>query len=104
MAWDEFWTRYWRAVFNFAKCRGCSEHTAEEVVQDVMLSVFEKRHVFRYDPSKGRFRDWLGGVVRNLVSKRRAKPALHNFAVENCMIIINSKSLINSIISLYGVM
>jgi RNA polymerase sigma factor (sigma-70 family) len=75
VAWDEFWNRYWRAVFNFAKCRGCSEHTAEEVVQDVMLTVFEKRHVFRYDPGKGRFRDWLGGVVRNLVNKRRAKPA-----------------------------
>ena len=75
MAWNEFWTRYWRAIFNFAKCRGCSEHTAEEVVQDVMLTVFEKRQVFRYDPGKGRFRDWLGGVVRNLVNKRRAKPA-----------------------------
>jgi RNA polymerase sigma factor (sigma-70 family) len=75
VAWEEFWTRYWRAIFHFAKCQGCSEHTAEEVVQDVMLSVFEKRAVFRYDPAKGRFRDWLGGVVRNVVLKRRGKPA-----------------------------
>ena len=75
VAWDEFWTRYWRAVFNFAKCRGCSEHTAEEVVQDVMLTVFQNRHVFRYDSAKGRFRDWLGGIARNLVNQRRGKPA-----------------------------
>lgn len=75
VAWEEFWTRYWRAVFNFAKCRGCSEQTAEEVVQDVMLTVFQNRQVFRYDSAKGRFRDWLGGIVRNLVNQRRAKPA-----------------------------
>jgi RNA polymerase sigma-70 factor (ECF subfamily) len=75
VAWDEFCTRYWRALFNFAKCRGCSEHTAEEVVQDVMLTVFQNRQVFRYDSAKGRFRDWLGGIVRNLVNQRRAKPA-----------------------------
>lgn len=73
-AWDEFCTRYWRAIFNFAKFRGCSDHTAEEIVQDVMLTVFEKHHVFRYDAAKGRFRDWLGGVTRNLVNKRRARP------------------------------
>lgn len=75
VAWDEFWTRYWRAIFNFAQCRGCSEHTAEEIVQEVMLSVFQNRQVFRYDSAKGRFRDWLGGIARNLVNKRRARPA-----------------------------
>jgi RNA polymerase sigma-70 factor (ECF subfamily) len=75
VAWDEFWTRYWRAVFNFAQCRGCSEQTAEEIVQEVMLTVFQNRQVFRYDSAKGRFRDWLGGIARNLVNKRRAKPA-----------------------------
>jgi RNA polymerase sigma-70 factor (ECF subfamily) len=75
VAWDEFWARYWRPVFNFARMRGCSDHTAEEILQDVMLTVFEKHQVFRYDPAKGRFRDWLGGVTRNLVNKRRAKPS-----------------------------
>lgn len=75
VAWDEFWSRYWRAVFHFAQRRGCSEQTAEEIVQQVMLAVFEKRHVFRYDPAKGRFRDWLGGIARNLVNQRRARPA-----------------------------
>ena len=74
VAWEEFCTRYWRAVFSFAKCRGCSEQTAEEVVQEVMLTVFRNRQVLRYDPTKGRFRDWLGGIARNLVNQRRARP------------------------------
>ena len=43
MAWDEFFRRYWPLVFYFARRRGCSDHTAEEVVQEVMLKVFRQR-------------------------------------------------------------
>ena len=75
VAWEEFFARYWRLVFFFARRRGCSEHTAEEVVQDVMTRVFQKRDVFRYDPAKGRFRDWLATVVHNQVALHRRAPA-----------------------------
>jgi RNA polymerase sigma factor (sigma-70 family) len=75
LAWDEFFRRYWRLIFSLARRRGCSEHTAEEVVQDVMLAVFEQRDVFCYDPARGRFHDWLATVVRNLVAGRRRRPA-----------------------------
>ena len=57
LAWGEFSHRYWRLIFAIAKRRGCSDHTAEEIVQDVMLEVFRERNVFTYDPSRGRFRD-----------------------------------------------
>ena len=75
VAWEEFFARYWRLVFFFARRRGCGEHTAEEIVQDVMTTVFQKRDVFRYDPGKGRFRDWLATVVRNRVAEHRRAPA-----------------------------
>jgi len=74
VAWEEFFDCYWRLIFASARRRGCSEHTAEEIVQDVMLAVFEKKHVFRYDPAQGRFRDWLAAVVRNKVAERRRRP------------------------------
>ncbi|MBN2022952.1 MAG: sigma-70 family RNA polymerase sigma factor [Pirellulales bacterium] len=74
LAWDEFFERYGRMVFAFARRRGCAEDTAEEIVQEVMLAVFQQRNVFRYDPSRGRFRDWLGAVVRNQVARRRRRP------------------------------
>lgn len=75
MAWDEFFNRYWRLIFAFARRLGCSEHTSEEVVQDVMLAMFKQREVFHYDPKKGSFRNWLCTVVRNQVEKHRGKAA-----------------------------
>ena len=42
MAWDEFFDRYWRLIFTAARRRGCREHTAEEIVQEVMLTVFRQ--------------------------------------------------------------
>ena len=37
----------------------------EELVQLVMLSFFHTSRTFRYDRSKGRFRDYLKRVIRN---------------------------------------
>ena len=75
LAWDEFFAYYWPTIYGFARHRGCSEHTAEEIVQDVMLKVFQQRDVYQYDPTRGRFRDWLGTVVRNNVAEHRRRPA-----------------------------
>jgi RNA polymerase sigma-70 factor (ECF subfamily) len=75
LAWEEFFGRYWSLIYGFARRRGCSEHTAEEIVQDVMLKVFEQIDLFQYDPARGRFRDWLATVVRNRVAQRRRGPS-----------------------------
>jgi RNA polymerase sigma-70 factor (ECF subfamily) len=75
LAWEEFYERYWRLIYATARRRGCSDHTAEEIVQEAMLAVFKGRGAFRYDPARGRFRAWLGTVVRNAVAARRRGPA-----------------------------
>jgi RNA polymerase sigma factor (sigma-70 family) len=75
LAWDEFFQRYWRLIYAYARRCNCSEHTAEEIVQDVMLRVFRQKDVFCYDPARGRFRDWLSAVVRNRVAELRRRPS-----------------------------
>ena len=75
LAWDEFFSHYWPTIFGFAQRRGCSQHTAEEIVQEVMLTIFQRRDVYQYDPARGRFRNWLGTVVRNKVAEHRRRPA-----------------------------
>ncbi len=73
-AWEEFFGRYWPVIYGYAKHAGCSDHTAEDVVQDVLAAVFQRRGVFRYDPQRGRFRSWLGKVVRNKIAEHRRRP------------------------------
>ena len=75
MAWDEFYRTYWPLIHSFAGSWGCSEATAEDIVQDVLLKVFEQKDIFRYDPERGRFRDWLGALVRSKVAEHRRRPA-----------------------------
>ena len=75
VAWDEFFKRYWPVVYAYARRRGSSEETAEDIVQDVLLRVFEEKEVFRYEPQRGRFRDWLRTLVRNRVAEYRRRPS-----------------------------
>lgn len=75
VAWRDFFVRYWRAMYAFAKHQGCSNDTAEDVVQNTMVTVFEKRGVFRHDPSRGRFRNWLFTVVRQKLALHRRQGA-----------------------------
>jgi RNA polymerase sigma factor (sigma-70 family) len=90
LAWDEFFARYWATIYGFARHRNCSEHTAEEIVQDVMLKVFQQRDVYQYDPSRGRFRDWLCTVVRNSVAEHRRRPAnrLRGKGGDSCLAVL----------------
>ncbi|MFC1806102.1 RNA polymerase sigma factor [Planctomycetota bacterium] len=71
--WQEFFDRYWPAMYAFARRCGCADQTAEDVVQEVMLTVFERRQVFRYDPTRGRFRNWLCTVVRRKIAGLRRR-------------------------------
>ena len=56
------------AVYRFAWRMMNSPAAAEDVAQDVFLSLLRQRG--RFDPSRGRLRSFLLGITRNLVLKR----------------------------------
>lgn len=74
VAWAEFEARYRDLILRYALARGLQHADAEDVRQVVMMSLATALRNFTYDPQRGRFRDYLGRIVRNAVVKLKARP------------------------------
>lgn len=68
-AWREFDEQYGDLILRYARRRGLQVASAEDVRQLVLLGLSRSLRGFRYDPGRGRFRDYLGRVIRNAVNK-----------------------------------
>lgn len=69
-AWTEFLARYGDLIRGCCFRRGLQGADAEDVQQDVLLSLSKAMPGFQYDPSRGLFRSYLKTVVMNAVSRR----------------------------------
>jgi len=67
-AWHEFDGIYRPMLFRFARARGMGEAEAEEIAQQCMTAIHLHIGGFEYDPGKGRFKSWLGTMVRNRIN------------------------------------
>jgi RNA polymerase sigma factor (sigma-70 family) len=80
-----YWNNSWRHVYDhfahailaYASRRGLNDHSAEDVLQEVMTTLIRCQHgkEARYDRSGGSFQAWLWGVIRNRVHSVRRKDA-----------------------------
>lgn len=76
-SWQEFFDKYWRLIFNLARRAGLRPDEAEDVVQNVVVSMAKKITEFRCDPKAGSFRAYLQRLVRWRVNDRFRRRAAH---------------------------
>lgn len=79
--WVEFDERYRELLMRYAQKRGASVAEAEDIAQEVEISLFKVMDHFQYDKQRGRFRSYLRTAVihaqgRRATAKNRQQPLL----------------------------
>jgi RNA polymerase sigma-70 factor (ECF subfamily) len=76
--WKSIVSRYGGRIFAWARGRGLGAEDCEDVTQQVLMRLSGLLQTFEYDREKGRFRDYLHRMTRNiaidLLRKRRRRP------------------------------
>lgn len=82
--WLEFFDRYGPLVHGYARGRGLQPVDAEDVTQEVLMSLMSAMPGFTYSPPRGRFRSYLRTVTSRAVFKKfrqnRPTTSLHEVA------------------------
>ena len=78
-AWKMFVDLYLPAVYGYCRRLGLQDANAQDASQEAFSRVSRAIRQFEYDPAKGRFRAWLGTIVRQQAIRQRrqgARPGL----------------------------
>ncbi|MBK7403340.1 MAG: sigma-70 family RNA polymerase sigma factor [Phycisphaerales bacterium] len=73
-AWRQFESKYRELILRYCRRRGLQAADAEDIRQATMLRLVRSLPAFAYDPSRGRFRDYLYRVVRSAMSDQISRP------------------------------
>lgn len=68
-----FVERYRKPLLSFIERRGYNRQDAEDLVQEVFLRLFAKEALARADRERGRFRSFLLGIAKHVMSEERVR-------------------------------
>jgi RNA polymerase sigma-70 factor (ECF subfamily) len=88
-AWGEFVTRYSPRIYSWCRHWKLQEADAEDVTQNVLVTLAQKMASFAYDPARS-FRGWLRTITEHalsdfLASRQRAVLGSGDFQVEEML-------------------
>lgn len=66
-SWDTFYANYSRLIYAIGEKSGLSADDCEDLLQEVMRTIFNNKDCFRYDSATGKFRTYLTGIVKHKV-------------------------------------
>lgn len=67
-AMEELCRGYWYPLYAFVRRSGHDPDTARELTQEFFNQLLSKRLLHAVDPTKGRFRSWLLGVMKHFLA------------------------------------
>ena len=65
ISWEEFYRIYWPLVLDIGRKLGISQDNCADLMQEIMIDLFNGEPLLRYDPAKGKFRTYFGVLVRH---------------------------------------
>ena len=65
-SWDEFVSYYKNYIYIVARNMNLDHHDAEDILQKVLVRLWEKLPQFEYSSKKGTFRAFLCTIIRNM--------------------------------------
>jgi RNA polymerase sigma factor (sigma-70 family) len=74
-SWRQIYDQFADAILAYARRRGLNDHSAQDVLQEVMLTLIRCQQApdSNYNPDAGTFQAWLWGIIRNRVRGVRRK-------------------------------
>ena len=68
-AWYDFYNSYYHLIYSIGLKFNLDGHLCNDMVQQVMCTIFDNREKFKYQPELGKFRSYLWSVTRNVTCK-----------------------------------
>ena len=72
-SWEDFLHTYRGFIYSIVRAQGVKSTQSDDMIQEVLLSVWKALPGFEYDRSKGRFSSWLATITINTVKTNQLK-------------------------------